>query len=161
MSSYNCAYVREHYKVPAEVGRRVIAYGEPGVILADRGHYIGVVIDSNPKKRIRNYHTTAEVQYGEMAESLPLKEWLVLPFGHDWEDLEWNQEARDDLVRVWAATPGQAKYKAYERIYDYCYGIKSMLKFKVRSARPQASPLSSTSLAASSRPAICASPRST
>ena len=36
--SHNCAYVRQHYKVPTEVGRRVIAYGKLGIILADRGH---------------------------------------------------------------------------------------------------------------------------
>lgn len=63
----------------AEVGRRVIAYGKPGVILADHGHYIGVVLDEDPKKRISSYHHTHEMQYGEMAETLPLKEWLVLP----------------------------------------------------------------------------------
>jgi len=85
--SHNCAYVRQHYKVPAEVGRRVIAYGKPGVILADRGHYIGVVLDEDPKKRISNYHPTREMQYGEIADTLPLKEWLVLPFKHDWDDL--------------------------------------------------------------------------
>lgn len=44
---HNCAYVRLHYQVPAEIGRRVIAYGKPGVILADRGHYIGVVLDED------------------------------------------------------------------------------------------------------------------
>ena len=76
--SHNCAYVRQHYQVPAEVGRRIIAYGKPGVILADRGHYIGVVLDEDPKKRISNYHPTHEMQYGEMAEVLPLKE-----AGHD------------------------------------------------------------------------------
>jgi hypothetical protein len=56
MSNYNGEYVRQHYNVPAEVGRRVIANGEPGVIMANRGHYIGVILDSDPKKRIRNYH---------------------------------------------------------------------------------------------------------
>jgi hypothetical protein len=71
--SQDCAYVRHHYRVPAEIGRRVIANGEPGVILTDRGHYIGVVLDSDPKKRIRNYHPTWEMQYGDMAEKLPLK----------------------------------------------------------------------------------------
>ena len=81
--NYNCGYVRQHYQVPAEIGRRVIAYGKPGVILADRGHYIGVVLDEDPKKRISNYHPTHEMQYGEMAETLPLKEWLILPFNHD------------------------------------------------------------------------------
>lgn len=132
--THNCAYVRQHYRVPAEIGRRVIAYGKPGVILADRGHYIGVVLDEDPKKLISNYHPTHEMQYGEMAETLPLKEWLVLPFKHDWDDLNWSREAREDLVRVWAATRGQAKYKAYERLQDYCHGIKAMLHFKVRRA---------------------------
>lgn len=58
--SHNCAYMRQHYQVPAEVGRRVIAYGKPGVILADRGHYIGVVLDEDPKKRISNYNPSHE-----------------------------------------------------------------------------------------------------
>ncbi|BAN53661.1 hypothetical protein PP4_18080 [Pseudomonas putida NBRC 14164] len=58
MSNYNCDYVRRHYGVPAEIGRRVIANGEPGVIMADRGQYIGVILDGDPKKRIRNYHPT-------------------------------------------------------------------------------------------------------
>jgi hypothetical protein len=31
--THNCAYVRQHYQVPAEVGRRIIAYEKPGVIL--------------------------------------------------------------------------------------------------------------------------------
>ncbi|MBC3272274.1 hypothetical protein HU765_20255 [Pseudomonas sp. SWRI81] len=97
--SHNCEYVRKHYQVPAEIGRRVIAYGKPGV-----------------------------------AETLPLKEWQVLPFKHDWDDLDWNREAREDLVRVWAATRGQAKYKAYEQLQDYCHSIKAMLHFKVRRA---------------------------
>lgn len=85
--------------MPAEIGRRVIAHGKPGVILADRGHYIGVALDEAPKKRIGNYHPTHEMQYGEMAETLPLKEWLALQFKHDWDDLDWNREAREDLVR--------------------------------------------------------------
>lgn len=81
MSNFNCVYVRDHYRVPAEIGRRVIANGEHGVIMADRGHYIGVILDSDPKKRIRNYHLTWEMQYGEMAETLPLKQWKVLTNG--------------------------------------------------------------------------------
>jgi hypothetical protein len=122
--THNCAFVRQHYQVPAEIGRRVIANGKPGVILADRGHYIRVVLDEDPKKRIANYYPTHEMQCGKMAETLPLKEWLVLPFKHD----------RDDLDRVWAATRSQAKDKAYERLQDYCHSIKAMLHFKVRRA---------------------------
>lgn len=77
--SHNCAYIRQHYQVPAEIGRRVIAQ-------------------------------------------------------HDWDDLDWNREAREDLVRVWAGTRSQAKYKAYERLQDYCHSIRAMLHFKVRRA---------------------------
>lgn len=74
---------------------------------ADRGHYIGVVLDEDPKKPIGNYHPTHEMQYGEMAERLPLKEWLVLPLTHDWDDLTWNREARQDLVTAWAPPRSQ------------------------------------------------------
>ena len=132
--SHNCAYVRQHYQVPAEVGRRVIAYGKPGVILADRGNYIGVVLDEDPKKRIRNYHPTHEIKYGDMTETLPLKEYKVLPFGYDWGEVGYNREARQSLVRVWAAPPGQAKYQAYLKLEDYCRSAKAMCLFKVRRA---------------------------
>ncbi len=129
-----CAYVRQHYQVPAEVSRRVIAYGKPSVILTVRGHYIGVVLDEDPKKRISNYHPTHEMQYVEITDTLPLKELLVLPLKHDWDDLNWSREAREDLVRVWAATRDQAKYEAYERLQDYCHSIKATFHFKVRRA---------------------------
>ena len=127
MSNYNCDYVRRHYGVPAEIGRRVIASGEPGVIIADRGHYIGVILDSDPKKRIRNYHPTWEMQYGEMAEKLPLKRYQVLVAGWDWWDI-----TNRTIVDVFASTPSQAKYKAYKRC-EY-HDIECMFGFKVRRA---------------------------
>lgn len=132
--SHNCAYVRNHYKVPAEVGRRVIANGEPGVILADRGQYIGVVLDSDKKKRIRNYHPTWEMEYGEMAEKLPLKKWMVLPFNFGWDELSWNRDAQGYLTEVWAATRNQAKYLAFRELEDCCVDAKAMCFFKVRRA---------------------------
>ena len=92
--------MREHYGVPAEIGRRVIANGEPGVIMADRDHYIGVILDSCPKKRIRNYHPTWERQYGEMAGKLPLKRYQVLVNGWDWWDI-----TNRTIVDVFASTP--------------------------------------------------------
>jgi molybdopterin synthase catalytic subunit len=132
--SHNCAYVRQHYQVPAEVGRRVIAYGKPGIILADRGHYIGVVLDEDPKKRISNYHPTHEMQYGEMAESLPLKEWQVMTAKcYDWFDVTHDLGgARHYVERVWAATASQAKYQAYKRLEDCFDSAKAMCFFKVR-----------------------------
>lgn len=61
-----CEYVREHYGVPAEIGRRVIVNGKPGVIAQDRGHYIGVNFDADKPGVILNCHPTWEVAYGDM-----------------------------------------------------------------------------------------------
>ncbi|MNZ56236.1 hypothetical protein D3C78_741790 [compost metagenome] len=36
-SCYNCDYVRRHYNVPAEIERRAIANGEPGVVIRRNG----------------------------------------------------------------------------------------------------------------------------
>lgn len=62
----SCEYVREYYGVPAVIGRRVVVYGEPGIIAEDRGHYIGVNLDRDKPGVIVNAHPTSEVQYGEM-----------------------------------------------------------------------------------------------
>jgi hypothetical protein len=59
----SCEYVRETYKVPACIGRRVIAYGKPGIIAEDRGNYIGVNLDSDKPGRVSNYHPTDGVEY--------------------------------------------------------------------------------------------------
>lgn len=62
----NCKYVREHYGVPAEIGRRVVVYGKRGVIAEDRGHYIGVNFDTDKPGVIHNAHPTSEVEYGKI-----------------------------------------------------------------------------------------------
>lgn len=62
----NCEYVREHYGVPAEIGRRVTVDGKPGIIAEDRGNYIGVNFDSAKPGRIDNAHPTWKVEYGEL-----------------------------------------------------------------------------------------------
>ncbi len=59
-------YVKEYYGVPAEYGRRVLVYGKPGIIAADRGHYIGVNFDSDKPGVIMNAHPTSEVEYLDM-----------------------------------------------------------------------------------------------
>src|SRR5690242_8810153 len=63
-----CDYVRDYYGVPAEIGRRVIVGGKPGIIAADRGHYIGVNFDSDKPGVILNCHPTSEVEYGDMGK---------------------------------------------------------------------------------------------
>lgn len=63
-----CKYVREYYGVPAEIGRRVIAYGKPGVIAADRGNYIGINLDSDKPGDINNYHPVDGIEYGKMGK---------------------------------------------------------------------------------------------
>lgn len=56
-------YIRDYYGVPAEIGRRVLIDGKPGIIVADRGNYIGVTLDSEKPGRIGNYHPTDGVEY--------------------------------------------------------------------------------------------------
>jgi len=63
-----CQYVKTHYGVPADIGRKVTVAGKPGVIAADRGHYIGVNFDADNPGQISNCHPTWEVQYLGMGE---------------------------------------------------------------------------------------------
>jgi hypothetical protein len=58
-----CSYVQQYYGVPAEIGRRVLVYGKPGVIAEDRGHYIGVNLDEDKPGRVCSYHPTDGVVY--------------------------------------------------------------------------------------------------
>ena len=62
----SCEYVRATYGVPAEIGRRVIVNGKPGIIAADKGHYIGVNFDSDKPGVVLNAHPTWRVRYGDM-----------------------------------------------------------------------------------------------
>lgn len=62
----SCEYVRETYGVPAEIGRRVVISGRPGIIVEDRGHYIGVNFDNDKPGVIKNAHPTSEVEYHDM-----------------------------------------------------------------------------------------------
>lgn len=59
----NCEYVARYYGVPACIGRRVIAYGKPGIIAEDRGNYIGILLDSDKPGNVNNYHPTDGIQY--------------------------------------------------------------------------------------------------
>jgi hypothetical protein len=59
-------YIIDYYDVPACIGRRVVIAGEPGIIVADRGQYIGVTLDSDKPNTVNNYHPTDHVVYGEM-----------------------------------------------------------------------------------------------
>lgn len=68
----SCEYVRAHYGVPACVGRRVMVAGRPGVIAADRGHYLGVNFDADPPGIIQNVHPTDQVVYGQMGVVRPM-----------------------------------------------------------------------------------------
>lgn len=64
----SCEYVRDYYKVPAEIGRRVIVNGKPGVIARDCGHYIGVNFDGDKPGVISHCHPTWKVEYQGMGK---------------------------------------------------------------------------------------------
>lgn len=59
----SCEYVKQFYGVPAEIGRRIVFRGRPGIIAEDRGHYIGVNFDNDKPGEIYNVHPTDEVEY--------------------------------------------------------------------------------------------------
>lgn len=66
----DCQYVRDYYGVPACIGRAVICSGRPGIIAADRGHYIGVRLDG--ETAINNYHPTDQIEYGGLRQAQAL-----------------------------------------------------------------------------------------
>lgn len=61
-------YIIKNYKVLACIGRRVVVDGEAGVIVEDRGSYIGVLFDNQKPNCILNCHPTWEVEYQGMGE---------------------------------------------------------------------------------------------
>lgn len=63
MNQTKFKYIRDHYGVPAEIGRRIVAYGKPGIITEDRGNYIGVTLDSDKPGTVNNYHPTDGIEY--------------------------------------------------------------------------------------------------
>ena len=53
----SCEYVRDYYKVPAELGR-LVDYGDrSGVIAEDRGNYVGVNFNDCKPGDITNIHS--------------------------------------------------------------------------------------------------------
>ncbi|KKP74709.1 MAG: hypothetical protein UR73_C0037G0018 [candidate division WS6 bacterium GW2011_GWF1_35_23] len=59
----NFEYVKSYYKVPAELGREIMLRDRKGIIVEDRGHYIGVTFDDENPGTINNLHPTFEVKY--------------------------------------------------------------------------------------------------
>jgi len=61
-------YVQDYYNVPAVYGRRVTVAGKPGIIIEDRGHYIGVNFDTDKPGVCHNCHPIDGVIYGDMGK---------------------------------------------------------------------------------------------
>ena len=59
-------YIREVYKVPAEVGVHVIANGQKGVIVGSIRQYLRIRIDGQTD--ILSFHPTWEMEYLENTE---------------------------------------------------------------------------------------------
>ena len=64
----DCEYVRNYYGVPACIGREITLNGRPGIIVEDRGHYIGVNFDSDKPGIVCNAHPVDKVKYGVMGK---------------------------------------------------------------------------------------------
>ena len=64
-------YIKDRYKVPAEMNREVIVNGKKGVITKDMGNYIGVNFYDNVTAEPLPCHPTWEVQYLETFNHKP------------------------------------------------------------------------------------------
>lgn len=95
-------YIKNHYGVPAEIGRRVTVYGEPGTIIADRGNYIGVNFDKSKPGKVSNCHPTDCVVY------------------------------LDEIVAPRKMTRSQARYQRWLDVGDCFDNFKSFLKYDSR-----------------------------
>lgn len=56
-------YIRDTYNVPAEIGREILFEGRKGIIIEDRGNYIGVNFDDDKPGIISPLHPTYNVEY--------------------------------------------------------------------------------------------------
>ena len=61
-------YIKQYYGVPADIGRRVVVNGKPGIIAKDCGNYIGVNFDDDKPGVISNCHPTWKVEYLDMGK---------------------------------------------------------------------------------------------
>jgi len=64
-------YIKDRYKVPAEMNREVVVDGKKGVITKDMGNYIGVNFYDNVTAEPLRCHPTWEVQYLETFNHKP------------------------------------------------------------------------------------------
>lgn len=64
-------YIKERYKVPAEMYREVIVAGKKGVITQDMGNYIGVHFYNRETVEPSPCHPTWEVEYLETFNQNP------------------------------------------------------------------------------------------
>ncbi|WP_268846443.1 hypothetical protein [Flavobacterium aestivum] len=66
-------YIKNYYKVPADMFREVLVNGKKGVITKDQGNYIGVVFYDDKKLMALPCHPTWKVEYLETFNYKPPK----------------------------------------------------------------------------------------
>ena len=59
-------YIINYYGVPACIGRKVVCSERPGIIVEDKGQYLGVVFDDDKPNLIYPVHPTSNVEYKGM-----------------------------------------------------------------------------------------------
>lgn len=135
-------YIRKYYGVPAERGRQVTCYGEPGVIVGADGHYLCVVIDGDKSEEERRYHPVDKVVYGDIVDVPALREWKCLLPRDRFDD--WDSPA---VFTVTASTRSKARYKAFRDLCD-CYDLdgKDLIRIRVKSV-PHPEPVAATDAA--------------
>lgn len=54
-------YIRDHYRVPAAIGGRVLFEDRPGTISGTTGHYLRIKLDDEPA--VQTFHATWHLEY--------------------------------------------------------------------------------------------------
>lgn len=101
-----CEYASQYYNVPADIGRRVIVDGNPGIIVEDRGNYIGVNFDSTKPGVVANVHPTWKVEYLDIGKIRKLTRSQIryrryLDYGDGFESFIQYCEWDDAPERSW------------------------------------------------------------
>lgn len=118
-------HINTHYGVNACIGRRVIAYGKPGTIVKDFGHYIGIVLDDDLSSEPGRYHPVDGIEYGDVIEVITPKinsrklrakrqysDFRNADYGHDFH--EW---LGINIPQVEYDGKGKCRMYRYERGY--------------------------------------------
>ncbi len=112
----NYEYIKNYYGVPAKYGRvvEIERFGR-GIIVEDKGNYIGVLLDSDKPGYIKIFHPTCGVEY--LGIELPRQEKLTRSQKRyrEFKDADWFE----GTFAEWMGFDISAEEKRLKELYGY------------------------------------------